>query len=190
MIHYIKSELKPSKIGIHGESLGGSVACFLAKKCGLDFLFADRTFSSLAETGYFRFGKACYWALRLFLKSDSDTVADFLGTRCYKVMSAGFNDKIIPDLASLKSGVALRFIYPNYSALSLSYLDPKLLQTTHHILTAAEICNLVGSLNSLSKEDKNNEITKVLDKFDSVNAAGKAFSHVLQDESPFLSFLI
>jgi hypothetical protein len=36
-------------LGVHGESLGGMIAVHLAKAKKVDFLFADRTFSSLSE---------------------------------------------------------------------------------------------------------------------------------------------
>ena len=39
--------MKFARVGVHGESLGGTVACHLARKLDVDFLFADRTFSSL-----------------------------------------------------------------------------------------------------------------------------------------------
>ena len=38
-----------SLIGVHGESLGGSVACYIARTCKVDFLFANRTFSKLTD---------------------------------------------------------------------------------------------------------------------------------------------
>lgn len=37
------------KIGAHGYSLGGSVASHIALKKQLDFLIADRTFSSVSD---------------------------------------------------------------------------------------------------------------------------------------------
>jgi len=38
------------KIGAHGMSMGGMIACHLARKGLVDFLFADRSFSSIEET--------------------------------------------------------------------------------------------------------------------------------------------
>jgi hypothetical protein len=47
---YVKSSLNiTGKVGIHGESLGGCVASYVAKKNKLDFVFADRTFSGLLD---------------------------------------------------------------------------------------------------------------------------------------------
>ena len=53
---YLKSSMVTGKIGIHGESLGGCVASYVAKKNKLDFVFADRTFASLLDVAHHRFG--------------------------------------------------------------------------------------------------------------------------------------
>ena len=44
---YVKSSLVTGKVGVHGVSLGGSVASYIATKVQLDFLFVDRSFQSL-----------------------------------------------------------------------------------------------------------------------------------------------
>lgn len=45
----MRSDFKIKKLGVHGYSLGGSVACHLAKFKKIEFLFADRTYSSLSR---------------------------------------------------------------------------------------------------------------------------------------------
>jgi hypothetical protein len=52
----VKSKFVIGKIGVHGESLGGCVASYIAKKCNVDFVFIDRTFSSLTDVAYWTFG--------------------------------------------------------------------------------------------------------------------------------------
>jgi fermentation-respiration switch protein FrsA (DUF1100 family) len=52
-VDFIRGELKVKKLGVHGESLGGMVAVHLGKVRKIDFLFADRTFSSLSEVAHF-----------------------------------------------------------------------------------------------------------------------------------------
>lgn len=49
MIDYLRDELGIQKIGVHGTSMGGMVACYLAREKDLDFLVADRTFASLSR---------------------------------------------------------------------------------------------------------------------------------------------
>ena len=53
---YVKSNLDSWKIGVHGESLGGCVASYIAKKCNVDFVFVDRTFAYLPDCAYWMFG--------------------------------------------------------------------------------------------------------------------------------------
>ena len=191
LIYYLRTELKLGKIAIHGESLGGSIACYLAKKCNLDFLFADRSLSSLAEAGFFNYGKLCYWALKIFLHSDCDTVSDFLGTKCYKLLSADHKDLMIHDLASLKSGVALRFLFPNYSVLSFAYTDAKCLKASSHILQSADICNLFSALKNLLNQQKTNEeLTEVINKIEEIDAGGRNLIEVLNDKFPYLNALL
>lgn len=187
----MRSNMKLGRIGVHGESLGGSIACYLARKCDLKFLFADRAFASLSETGYFGGGGVSYWILRLFLKNDCDTVAEFLGTRCYKLMSFDHNDKMINDLASLKSGVALRTVYPNYSLLSLAYYQPKVVESLEYILNYKEISSLINSLSSIVNKSKNNEcLSLVVKKLESLDAGGKPLIKVLYDKNIGLSALL
>lgn len=183
IVHYMRSQLKLGKIAVHGESLGGCIACYLAKRTNLDFLFADRSPASIQDVGFFKFGKFGYWALKVFLNNDCDAVDDFLGTRCYKVISADPNDAIIGDIASLKSGVALRFVYPNYSVLTLAYYEPKLLQTASHLLRPAEICNLVSALKKILKIEKNSEeMTEIVNKLENIDAGGKGLCEVINDK--------
>lgn len=54
---YLKNVLKYEKIGVHGESLGGMVAVHIASARQVDFLCADRTFSSLPDVAEHGFSK-------------------------------------------------------------------------------------------------------------------------------------
>jgi hypothetical protein len=40
-------------LGVHGESLGGMIATHIAKNMSVEFLFADRTFSSLSDVAFY-----------------------------------------------------------------------------------------------------------------------------------------
>lgn len=57
IVDYLKRIRHVEKVGIHGESLGGLVACYIANKCKIDFVFADRTFASLKLVARYSFGK-------------------------------------------------------------------------------------------------------------------------------------
>ena len=55
MLQYVKSNLVRGKVGIHGESMGGSIAAYIAMKSELNFAFIDRTFSSISHIAFWGF---------------------------------------------------------------------------------------------------------------------------------------
>ncbi len=107
---YLRKEVGVKKIGVHGESLGGLVATHLARVKQLDFLCADRTFSSLSKVGEISFGS---WIGRLyrFLTLWNDAIADdYVETNCYKILTFDPKDEVIHLLSSLKYGVTTKVI--------------------------------------------------------------------------------
>ena len=93
------------KIGVHGQSLGGSIAARLGKNT--DFIFVDRTFRGLTDVALFNYGKAAYYLYKALGPRESDPVKDYLAATCYKLIACDCEDVMIPNLASLKAGVAL-----------------------------------------------------------------------------------
>lgn len=96
-----------NSIGVHGESIGGMVASYIARYNNIQFLFADRTFSSLE----------CLVSNKLYLPKtvfkcfsnwEDNTLDDFLGSECYKILSCDPNDEIVVDRSSLKYGISAR----------------------------------------------------------------------------------
>ena len=142
IIHYLRTEKGYDRIGVHGESLGGSIACYLARECQLDFLFADRTFSSLQAVSLCGFGIATYWLHKLARLEDIDTVEEYLEAQCYKVISCDPKDTMVKDLASLKAGVANRLLLDSDYTLNLNLKRFVGL----HILTQEEFLQLLGIL--------------------------------------------
>lgn len=104
ILKYIKENKDYEKIGVHGQSLGGSVAARLGKS--IDFMFADRTFSSLGNVAFYSYGVIVYCAFKALGPQESDPVKDYLASSCYKVISCDCEDAMIPNLASLKAGVS------------------------------------------------------------------------------------
>jgi len=98
-----------ARIGVHGRSIGGLAGCHLAKAHPdvVQILIADRTFSTLARTAKFMFGN---WAVQgLSLSATwADNLQNFSQARCYKVMLVDPKDATIPDLASLRTAVAVQ----------------------------------------------------------------------------------
>lgn len=49
LVRHVRKELGATRIAVHGESIGGMVACHVARHCeGVELLVADRTFSTLS----------------------------------------------------------------------------------------------------------------------------------------------
>ena len=104
--HFVDHFGLSNLIGVHGESLGGSVAWYIARTWKVDFLFADRTFSKLTDIPLISFGRIARW-LYIGLTWFYDEVAfDYLEAKCYKVVGWDPNDQIINELCSLKYGIS------------------------------------------------------------------------------------
>jgi hypothetical protein len=68
--------------------MGGLVAAHLARKGLVDFMFGDRTFSSLEEVPVYSMGAWAKWSVRLFtLWKDVDSSKDYIFSNCYKVIA-------------------------------------------------------------------------------------------------------
>jgi hypothetical protein len=103
---YLREVRNIDKLGVHGESLGGSIATYIANNARVDFLFADRTFSSLDKVAKFNFGGVAEFVFRIITRWNKTTVNDYLSAPCFKVVANDFDDTIVTDLASLKSGIS------------------------------------------------------------------------------------
>ncbi|OMJ74421.1 hypothetical protein SteCoe_26637 [Stentor coeruleus] len=109
LIDYIRTHKKCKIIGVHGESLGGAIATYLGYVAKLDFVFADRTFTSLSHVAKFNFGGLAEFAFKVAGPEDSNSVKDFTQISCPKLVSCDCNDIMINNLGSLKAGVAYEY---------------------------------------------------------------------------------
>jgi hypothetical protein len=103
---YLRHTRGVKRMVVHGESIGGMVACHVVRTCGADLLICDRTFASLDSVASRLLG---WWAglgLRFLGLWNTDVVSDFLSCSCPKVVLQDPADEIIADEASLKNGVA------------------------------------------------------------------------------------
>jgi hypothetical protein len=117
IVNYIKENFQYSKIGIHGESLGGCIAAHIAKVTNPDFLLCDRTYSSLFSAILVKYGKLAYYLFRLTGHKDMDTTEVYLSFESPKLIVNDPNDQMIKNLSSLKSGVALALFSPRYNSI-------------------------------------------------------------------------
>jgi hypothetical protein len=68
--------------------MGGLIACYLARKGLVDFLFADRTFASLESVPVYSMGSWAKWSMKFFtFWKDLDATRDFIFANCYKVIA-------------------------------------------------------------------------------------------------------
>ena len=95
------------KIIIHGESIGGLVACHIAKTYSIDALICDRTFSSLDATASRLLGSWASIGLRNIVLWPTNVTVDYLQCKCpYKLLLQDPNDEVIHHQSSLKNGIA------------------------------------------------------------------------------------
>jgi hypothetical protein len=91
--------------------MGGLVAAHLARKGLVDFLFADRTFSSLEEVPVYSMGVWAKWMIKIFARwKETDGTRDYIFANCYKVIAQDAKDEVVNDNASLKTGVSLKIV--------------------------------------------------------------------------------
>jgi len=110
---YLREERGIKKLVIHGESLGGAVACHLASKFGCDLLFADRTFSSIDKVAEISVGKYPKKILNLLTGWKLESTKNYLNCHSYKLIGNDPCDGTIHELASLKTDVGNSAIQDN-----------------------------------------------------------------------------
>lgn len=99
------------KVGAHGLSMGGLIAAHLGRKGLVDFIFADRTFSSLDDVPLYTMGKWAKFGMKLFtMWKGCEITKDYIFANCYKVMASDPCDEVVNDSASLKTGVSLKLV--------------------------------------------------------------------------------
>ncbi|EGR34165.1 hypothetical protein IMG5_021850 [Ichthyophthirius multifiliis] len=122
IVDYLRIDLKQQKIGIHGQSIGGMIACYVAYSKKLDFLIADRTFSQISDIGQYRLGNKSKQLFRFLTNWDLQINTSYLNCSCYKVISFDIKDDIIPYQASLQNGVSKQYIFNHLNSLDYQYL--------------------------------------------------------------------
>eukprot|EP01036_Dinobryon_divergens_P033892 gene33892-43786_t len=114
---YLQRELSPQSLIVHGESIGGMVACHIAKECNIDILICDRTFASLDAVAFRMMGSWAGYGVKYIGCWRSNVVEDYLSANCIKLIiqamisSTDPDDQIISNSASLKNGVATYLTY-------------------------------------------------------------------------------
>jgi hypothetical protein len=74
------------RIGVHGISIGGIPACHLGNKSLVDFVFADRSFSSLEEiVSNYPLGWLLKYIYKLFLFDNTENTENYLKVNVFLI---------------------------------------------------------------------------------------------------------
>lgn len=142
IVEYLRKDLKAQKIGVHGQSLGGLLACHLAYACNLDFLCADRTFYSFSDIVNFSFSAILAMFFKVISNWNENNASKFTKSRCYKVVTYDPKDEIINYMSSLQAGILKEVIFDRVSnktaEIELHRGDNK--SKFHNFLLKTQIC--------------------------------------------------
>lgn len=120
LLEHIRKEFKPLKVIVHGESIGGMIACYLARHAAVDGLVCDRTFASLDATASRLMGNWAGYSLKYGALWNTEVAPDYLACTCPKLILQDPHDEIIADPSSLRCGVASLVLLGQTNALSVS----------------------------------------------------------------------
>ena len=194
IIDYIRLTKKYTSLGIHGESLGGSIATHIAKASNADFLFADRTFASLSSTARFNFGKFAELIFRLIGPKDSSCAEDFLNVNCIKIVSCDCNDLMINNLGSLKTGIAYQY-FQNNSFESFPHTDLEISNICKEIKKIQTSAKYAKSIHNEKKKNRkgqlqsssmiNNLLIYFQEIIENIDAGGESFIDLFVDTNEY-----
>ena len=107
----------------------------------MDFVFVDRSFSSLWEVAYWTFGgKPIEIAFKILTRWTSSSWTNYNDIKnCYKLLGADPNDHVVTDLASMKNAVAKHLIQKQWIMNERFYKNAKpKLNINNHLLSAVD----------------------------------------------------
>ena len=110
---YISSKYQYNKIAVHGLSIGGVPACYLASKRNINLIIADRTFGSVQDIiDTFPFGNSfLYYLAKIIFFPFVDNTQNFMQGNCQKILLNDPEDKTIIDTFSLKTSISKKIIH-------------------------------------------------------------------------------
>ena len=122
-----------NKYGVHGISIGGIPACYLANKKKISLLVSDRNFGAMdLIANALPFGNILYCLYKMLILPSSTTVNDFINAKCYKIVLNDPKDTIVKESSSIKTTVS-KYITNHYlkvvtkqSSNSLELLDTRI----------------------------------------------------------------
>ena len=109
---YINSNYQYNKIAVHGLSIGGVPACYLAAKRNINLIIADRTFGSVKDIIY-TFPIAnnfLYYLAKIIFFPFIDNTNNFMKGNCKKILMNAPEDRTFIDTFSLKTSISKKII--------------------------------------------------------------------------------
>ena len=109
---HIMEHFHYTKIAVHGLSIGGVPASYLASKRNINLIIADRTFGSVEDIiNSFPFcNKFIYYLAKIILFPFIDNTENFIKSSCKKILLNDPEDKTIIDTFSLKTSISKKII--------------------------------------------------------------------------------
>ena len=109
---YMNSNYQYNKIAVHGLSIGGVPATYLASKRNINLIIADRTFGSVTDIIYtFPFANNfLYYLAKIIFFPFVDNTSNFMKGNCKKILMNDPEDKTIIDTFSLKTSLSKKII--------------------------------------------------------------------------------
>ena len=100
-----KKNYNYEKIGVHGISIGGVSACFLAKNFKeIKLLVSDRNFGQIEDVvKNLKIGKYLLALYKLLFIQSSRNVENYLNSECFKIILNDPGDEIVPEEGALKT---------------------------------------------------------------------------------------
>ena len=100
-----------NKIAVCGYSIGGISAFHLANNRKIDILISDRNFASINKSAYsFYCGRILYFLSYFFIITNSNTINNFMSSKCFKIILFSSNDFLIRSYASIISNTAIELL--------------------------------------------------------------------------------
>ena len=109
---HIMEHFHYNKIAVHGLSIGGLPASYLASKRNINLIIADRTFGSVEDIIYsFPFGnKVIYYLAKVLFFPFVNNTEHFMKSNCKKILMNDPEDRTIIDTFSLKTSISKKII--------------------------------------------------------------------------------
>jgi esterase/lipase len=101
-----------NKIAVHGLSIGGLPASYLASRRNINLIIADRTFGSVDDIiNSFPFAnKFIYYLAKILFFPFVDNKENFMKSNCKKILMNDPEDRTIIDTFSLKTSISKKII--------------------------------------------------------------------------------